>query len=58
MQDETVFAFAGIWRDLTDMPVFAILTTEPSSALVPVEGKGGPSFDAAYPAAQPRMTAG
>ena len=41
--DEPVFAFAGIWRDLTDMPVFAILTTEPSAALVPVEGKGGPS---------------
>jgi putative SOS response-associated peptidase YedK len=27
--DGTVFAFAGIWRDLTDMPVFAILCTDP-----------------------------
>ncbi len=35
-----MFAIAGIWRDLTDMPVFAMLVTEPSSALVPVEGKG------------------
>jgi putative SOS response-associated peptidase YedK len=25
-----VFAFAGIWRDLTDMPVFAILVTDAS----------------------------
>jgi putative SOS response-associated peptidase YedK len=32
------FAVAGIWRDLTDMPVFAMLTTEPSHALLPVEG--------------------
>jgi putative SOS response-associated peptidase YedK len=38
--DEPVFAIAGIWRDLTDMPVFAVLATEPSSALIPVEGKG------------------
>jgi putative SOS response-associated peptidase YedK len=29
--DGTVFAFAGIWRDLTDMPVFAILCTDPPS---------------------------
>ena len=35
-----VFAAAGIWRDLTDMPVFAELATEPSAALIPVEGKG------------------
>jgi putative SOS response-associated peptidase YedK len=26
--DSSVFAFAGIWRDLTDMPVFAILVTD------------------------------
>ena len=34
---------AGIWRDLTDMPVFAVLTTEPNSALLPIEGGKGPS---------------
>lgn len=28
--DARVFAFAGIWRDLTDMPVFAILVTDAS----------------------------
>ncbi len=38
--DEPVFAIAGIWRDLTDMPVFAMLTTDPAVALLPVEGKG------------------
>lgn len=37
------FAAAGIWRDLTDMPVFAMLTTEPSHALLPVEGGKGPA---------------
>jgi putative SOS response-associated peptidase YedK len=26
--DQPVMAFAGIWRDLTDMPVFAILVTD------------------------------
>jgi putative SOS response-associated peptidase YedK len=41
VRDEAVFAIAGIWRDLTDMPVFAMLVTEPSPALLPVEGKGG-----------------
>jgi putative SOS response-associated peptidase YedK len=43
VRDEPVFAIAGIWRDLTDMPVFAMLTTDPASALLPVEGKGAPS---------------
>mgnify|MGYP003397506900 FL=1 len=38
-----VFAAAGIWRDLTDMPVFAMLTTDPSHALLPVEGGKGPA---------------
>ncbi len=38
LQDEPIFAIAGIWRDLTDMPVFAMLSTEPSAALMPVEG--------------------
>jgi putative SOS response-associated peptidase YedK len=28
--DLPVFAMAGIWRDLTDMPVFAIVTTDAS----------------------------
>lgn len=28
--DQPVFAMAGIWRDLTDMPVFAIVTTDAS----------------------------
>jgi putative SOS response-associated peptidase YedK len=27
---QPIFAMAGIWRDLTDMPVFAIVTTDPS----------------------------
>lgn len=30
LADQPVFAMAGIWRDLTDMPVFAIVTTEAS----------------------------
>lgn len=43
VKDSALFAMAGIWRDLTDMPVFAILTTEPNSALLPVEGRKGPT---------------
>lgn len=43
VRDRALFAIAGIWRDLTDMPVFAMLTTEPNSALLPVEGGKGPS---------------
>jgi putative SOS response-associated peptidase YedK len=43
VKDAPVFAFAGIWRDLTDMPVFAMLTTEPNAAVLPVEGGKGPS---------------
>lgn len=43
MKDAAFFAIAGIWRDLTDMPVFAILTTDPNSAMLPVEGGKGPS---------------
>lgn len=43
IKDRPLFAFAGIWRDLTDMPVFALLTTEPNSALLPVEGGKGPA---------------
>jgi putative SOS response-associated peptidase YedK len=43
MKDATLFAIAGIWRDLTDMPVFAVLATEPNSVLMPVEGGKGPS---------------
>jgi putative SOS response-associated peptidase YedK len=31
--DDPVFAFAGIWRDLTDMPVFAIICTDPPPGL-------------------------
>lgn len=38
-----VFAVAGIWRDLTDMPVFAMLTTGPCPALLPVEGGPAPA---------------
>jgi putative SOS response-associated peptidase YedK len=30
VSDTPVFAMAGIWRDLTDMPVFAILVTDAS----------------------------
>lgn len=43
VRGSSLFAFAGIWRDLTDMPVFAVLTTEPNSALLPVEGGKGPA---------------
>ena len=43
VRGQPLFAMAGIWRDLTDMPVFAVLTTEPNSALLPVEGGKGPS---------------
>jgi putative SOS response-associated peptidase YedK len=43
VKDAPVFAMAGIWRDLTDIPVFAILTTEPNSAVLPIEGGIGPS---------------
>jgi putative SOS response-associated peptidase YedK len=43
LTDRSLFAFAGIWRDLTDMPVFALLTTEPCAALLPIEGGKGPA---------------
>jgi putative SOS response-associated peptidase YedK len=43
VRDRPIFAMAGIWRDLTDMPVFAVLTTEPNAALLPVEGGKGPA---------------
>jgi putative SOS response-associated peptidase YedK len=43
VKDTPLFAMAGIWRDLTDMPVFAVLATEPNSALIPIEGGKGPS---------------
>ena len=37
-----IFAFAGIWRDLTDMPVFAFLTTEPNKLVGSVHPKAMP----------------
>lgn len=43
IKSRSAFAVAGIWRDLTDMPVFAMLTTEPSHVLLPVEGGKGPA---------------
>ncbi|MFM2411387.1 MAG: hypothetical protein RL481_2215 [Pseudomonadota bacterium] len=43
VKNSPMFAMAGIWRDLTDMPVFAILTTEPNSAVLPVEVGKRPS---------------
>jgi putative SOS response-associated peptidase YedK len=43
IEGRPVFAAAGIWRDLTDMPVFAMLVTDPCHALLPVEGGKGPS---------------
>jgi putative SOS response-associated peptidase YedK len=43
VREAAPFAIAGIWRDLTDMPVFAMLTTEPNSALLPVEGGKAPA---------------
>jgi putative SOS response-associated peptidase YedK len=43
VKDSALFAIAGIWRDLTDMPVFAMLTTDSNAALLPVEGGKGPS---------------
>jgi putative SOS response-associated peptidase YedK len=39
---QPVFAFAGIWRDLNDMPVFAFLTTEPNEMVRPVHPKAMP----------------
>ncbi len=40
--NQPIFAFAGIWRDLTDMPVFAFLTTEPNEIVRPVHPKAMP----------------
>lgn len=37
LPDQPIFALAGIWRDLTDMPVFAFLTTEPNAILRPIK---------------------
>lgn len=34
VRSEPVFAFAGTWRDTTDYPAFAILTTDANPALV------------------------
>ena len=42
LPSEPVFAFAGIWRDLTDMPVFAFLTTEPNRIVGAVHPKAMP----------------
>jgi putative SOS response-associated peptidase YedK len=39
---QPVFAFAGIWRDLTDVPVFAFLTCEPNALVEPVHPKAMP----------------
>jgi putative SOS response-associated peptidase YedK len=39
---QPIFAFAGIWRDLTDMPVFAFLTTEPNEMVRPIHPKAMP----------------
>lgn len=51
LKDRPLFSVAGIWRDLTDMPVFAMLVTEPSTALIPVEGGKPPaSMPAILPA--------
>jgi putative SOS response-associated peptidase YedK len=38
VSDTPVFAMAGIWRDLTEMPVFAILVTDASGE---AKNKGG-----------------
>jgi putative SOS response-associated peptidase YedK len=37
-----LFAFAGIWRDITEAPVFAFLTTEPNELVRPVHPKAMP----------------
>ncbi len=37
-----IFAFAGIWRDTTDMPVFAFLTTDPNPLVGAVHPKAMP----------------
>jgi putative SOS response-associated peptidase YedK len=39
---QPIFAFAGIWRDTTDMPVFAFLTTEPNALVEAVHPKAMP----------------
>jgi putative SOS response-associated peptidase YedK len=40
--NQPIFAFAGIWRDTTDMPVFAFLTTEPNELVRPIHPKAMP----------------
>jgi putative SOS response-associated peptidase YedK len=37
-----LFAFAGIWRDTGEMPVFAFLTTEPNAMVRSVDPKSMP----------------
>jgi len=39
---QPVFAFAGIWRDLTDMPVFAFLTSDANDLVDAVNPKSMP----------------
>jgi putative SOS response-associated peptidase YedK len=37
-----VFAFAGIWRTIGDVPHFAFLTTEPNALVAPIHPKAMP----------------
>ncbi len=42
LPSQPIFAMAGIWRDTTDMPVFAMLTTEPNALVEPLHPKAMP----------------
>lgn len=51
LADRAAFAVAGIWRDLTDMPVFAMLVTPPCAALLAkADGRIPASMPAILPA--------
>jgi putative SOS response-associated peptidase YedK len=42
LPSQPLFAFAGIWRDTGEMPVFAFLTTEPNAMVRSVDPKSMP----------------
>jgi putative SOS response-associated peptidase YedK len=42
LPSQPIFAFAGIWRDTGEMPVFAFLTTEPNAMVRSVHPSGMP----------------
>jgi putative SOS response-associated peptidase YedK len=42
LKDQPLFAFAGIWRDTSEGPRFAFLTTKPNSLVEPIHPKAMP----------------